>query len=284
MKKYDCNIIQDLLPNYIEKLTSENTNEYVEKHLLECEQCSNIHNKLKNVSDTDNAKNEQFVNYSKKFKFRFNLLKCVVILVFLIFIGNIIRNVVIIESLSAKGEKYKNSTNYYSLYQQYDENDYCVIETYHYGNKYYRTMRTIDKISGELFFAEQKCDGEKVIFYSKNADGDEGIQEIDNGGGIMPVEPRSCLLLEDDNDILTKIRNYILSDIESVTYNGIECYRFTNHCHTAFGVNDDIYINKENGLLVRRTSERLEDEYRDVQDVLFEFDTITEENINELIK
>ena len=56
------------MPNYIEKLTSENTNEYITKHLLECEQCSNIHNKLNNMSNNDETKNEQFINYSKKFK------------------------------------------------------------------------------------------------------------------------------------------------------------------------------------------------------------------------
>lgn len=282
MKKYECNIIQDLLPNYIEKLTSENTNEYIAKHLLECEQCSNIHNKLNNMSNNDETKNEQFINYSKKFKFKFNLLKCIVIFILLILIGNILRNIIIIESLSSKAEKYKNATNYYSLYEQYDENSYCVIETYHYENKYYRTMKSILKVSGEPFFAEEKYDGEKIIFYSKNADGDEGTQELDNGGGILPVEPRSYIF--EDNDIMTKIRNYILCDIKLVTYNGIECYRFTNHSHFGLGANDEVYINKENGLLVRRTSERLEGEYRDIQDVVFEFDTITEEKINQLIK
>lgn len=229
----------------------------------------------------DDEKNRRFINYSKKFKFRFNLLKCIVIFILLIFIGNIVKNIIIIESLSSKADKYKDATNYYSLYQQYDENNYCVIETYHYNNKYYRKMKDIEKISGEQFFAEQKCDGEKVIFHSKNASGDEGTEEI-HDGGIMPVEPRSYIF--EDNGIITKIRNYILCDIESVIYNGIECYRFTNHYHSALGVDDEVYINKENGLLVRRTSERLEGEYRDIQDVLFEFDTITEEMINELIK
>lgn len=281
MKKYECNIVQDLLPNYIEKLTSENTNEYITKHLLECEQCSNIHNKLNNMSDNDDVKKEQFVNYSKKFKIRFNLLKWIVIFILLIFIGNIIRNIIIIESLSSKGEKYKNATNYYSLYQQYDENNYCVIESYNYNNKYYRTMKNIEKVSGEIFFAEEKFDGEKVVFYSKNADGYEGTIEQDEGA-LMPVEPRSYLL--EDNDIITKIRNYILCEIQSVTYNGIECYKFTNHSHFGLGVNDDVYINKENGLIVRRTSERLEEGYRVIQDVLFEFNTITEEKINELSK
>ena len=34
-----CKIIQDLFPNYIEKLTSEETNEYIENHIKECEEC-----------------------------------------------------------------------------------------------------------------------------------------------------------------------------------------------------------------------------------------------------
>ena len=28
-----CKVVQDLLPSYIEKLTSKETNEYIEKHL-----------------------------------------------------------------------------------------------------------------------------------------------------------------------------------------------------------------------------------------------------------
>ena len=32
----DCKIVQDLLPNYIEKLTNEETNKYIEEHLNEC--------------------------------------------------------------------------------------------------------------------------------------------------------------------------------------------------------------------------------------------------------
>lgn len=280
MKNYECNIIQDLLPNYIENLTSENTNEYIIKHLSECEQCSEIHNKLNNISNNDNVKKEQFVNYSKKFKLRFNFLKYIVIFILIIFAINIIRNIIIIENLSFKSEKYKNSTNYYSLYQQYDENDFCIIESYNYDNKYFRTMRNINKVSGEMFLAEEKYDGEKVIFYIKNSDGYEETLEQDEGT-IMPVEPSSYIF--EETNILTKIRNYVLCNIQSVTYNGIDCYRFTNHSHFGIGVNDEVYINKENGLLVRRTSEQSEGKYTDIQDVLFEFDKITEETINELI-
>ena len=36
----DCKIIHDLLPSYIEKLTSDETNQAIEEHIDSCEQCS----------------------------------------------------------------------------------------------------------------------------------------------------------------------------------------------------------------------------------------------------
>ena len=40
MIKNDCKIVQDLLPNYIENLTSKETNDYVESHIEQCKECS----------------------------------------------------------------------------------------------------------------------------------------------------------------------------------------------------------------------------------------------------
>ena len=43
----DCDIVRDLLPNYIENLTGENTNKYIENHIKECENCSQLLNKMR---------------------------------------------------------------------------------------------------------------------------------------------------------------------------------------------------------------------------------------------
>ena len=40
-----CKIVQDLLPNYIENLTSEETNIFIEEHLNTCSNCKNIYEK-----------------------------------------------------------------------------------------------------------------------------------------------------------------------------------------------------------------------------------------------
>jgi len=45
-KEIKCSIVQDLLPNYIEKLTSEDTNQVIEEHLNECADCKKTYNQM----------------------------------------------------------------------------------------------------------------------------------------------------------------------------------------------------------------------------------------------
>lgn len=40
--KRDCSIVQDLLPNYIENLTDEVTNEYIKEHIATCVECQEV--------------------------------------------------------------------------------------------------------------------------------------------------------------------------------------------------------------------------------------------------
>lgn len=37
--KMHCDVIQDLIPSYLDGICSEKTKELVEEHLLECKQC-----------------------------------------------------------------------------------------------------------------------------------------------------------------------------------------------------------------------------------------------------
>lgn len=39
-QKIDCAVIKDLLPNYVEHLTSDKTNEYIKEHLNDCPECT----------------------------------------------------------------------------------------------------------------------------------------------------------------------------------------------------------------------------------------------------
>ncbi|MGI6684106.1 MAG: zf-HC2 domain-containing protein [Bacillota bacterium] len=52
-KELTCGIVQDLLPNYIEKLTSDETNHAVEEHLDICHDCKNVYEQM--VADIGNT-------------------------------------------------------------------------------------------------------------------------------------------------------------------------------------------------------------------------------------
>ncbi len=47
MKSINCNVIQDLLPNYCDKISSKETNLLVEEHLVTCTNCRE---KLKSIN------------------------------------------------------------------------------------------------------------------------------------------------------------------------------------------------------------------------------------------
>lgn len=71
--KLDCKIIKDLLPLYVEKMTSDESNRAIEEHLADCEACKNYHKELvtpttPTVYDVQPAKN--FKTYVKKEKRR----------------------------------------------------------------------------------------------------------------------------------------------------------------------------------------------------------------------
>ena len=46
-----CNIVKDLLPLYCDKLTSADSNEEIEKHLHDCEECSAVYESMKQKED-----------------------------------------------------------------------------------------------------------------------------------------------------------------------------------------------------------------------------------------
>ncbi len=51
MDKIPCEVIKDLLPSYIDSLTSEKTKELIEGHLKDCKECSEALKKMRGESD-----------------------------------------------------------------------------------------------------------------------------------------------------------------------------------------------------------------------------------------
>ena len=79
-EKRDCKIVQDLLPNYIEKLTNEETNQFVEEHLKQCEECKKMHENMKKELEINtNQRDKREVKYIKKFSNKLRILKMVLL-------------------------------------------------------------------------------------------------------------------------------------------------------------------------------------------------------------
>jgi len=64
-----CSVVRDLLPNYIDKLTSEETNSIIEKHLETCQSCSGERDEMMEQTETNLvSQNQDFRKYLNKTK------------------------------------------------------------------------------------------------------------------------------------------------------------------------------------------------------------------------
>ena len=86
--KLRCEIVQDLLPSYVDGLTSDATNEAIKDHLADCVSCRDMYERMKadETSAEENSevmeKEKKEINFLKKIKqkHRLNLMLVVVIL------------------------------------------------------------------------------------------------------------------------------------------------------------------------------------------------------------
>lgn len=120
----NCDIVKDLLPNYIENLTSTDTNSFIENHLKECKECKDLFNTM-NQEITDNIKIDKEILESKDVKFLKNINKKMlkkalvlgiiigIALLIIIYICIVVYRFIIIENLSNKYSSFQQSNNIY---------------------------------------------------------------------------------------------------------------------------------------------------------------------------
>lgn len=134
MNKKNCNIIFDLLPNYIENDVSYDTKDFIENHLKECKNCRKVLEEIKNDDIDNQLKNDKNskieVEKIKKIKRNFKMHKMILIIssiialiIAVILVFNVIYNKI-------------NKTVYDRITEVYEENvniDNCrIIQEYSY--------------------------------------------------------------------------------------------------------------------------------------------------------
>ena len=79
----ECEIVKEMLPNYIEELTSEKTNKFIKEHLENCDDCRKIYESMnvdlsikENVNIDNKKKVKMFKKVNKKIKILSKFCKC----------------------------------------------------------------------------------------------------------------------------------------------------------------------------------------------------------------
>ena len=66
----DCKIVRDLLPSYIDDLTDEVTNEFINEHIADCPECAKFLSQMNGDIKLDVINQEKEIKYLKKIRRR----------------------------------------------------------------------------------------------------------------------------------------------------------------------------------------------------------------------
>ena len=154
-KKEKCKIVQDLLPNYIDKLTSKETNSFVEKHLEECKECHEIiENMKKDFEKERNELNKKTIKYAKKYKRKVKHLWFVILLFILLFISiiAIFRNDILWLIFEKKYEVKHNNRYLIEETLSYDKENKLVEENSIHVNDFKVVLSDLEYTENKLNF------------------------------------------------------------------------------------------------------------------------------------
>ncbi len=69
-KKTECALVQNLLPNHLEGLTSDETNEFIERHLKQCEDCHQLKRILQRPLNPEEQAKADLIEYLRRDRIR----------------------------------------------------------------------------------------------------------------------------------------------------------------------------------------------------------------------
>lgn len=257
MIEKECKIVQDLLPNYIEKLTSQTSNDFIEKHLENCNECKSVaENMEKELKFNSEKREEREVEYFKKYNKKMKLSKKILLLVLsiaLIYVLTVIYKYSILTIIQKRNEESNNSNNryYHSVTQD------TIIEVYKKDGIMKVNLQAVQG-DGDITLWKNENTGEEYVFWN-----DSKIYSKNNGG-IMGISPSSMMTAP---DFLSRLMVAIhpMMFVGTQKYNGTYCYNLKF---------DDVYeiIEKETGHILYTNN-------GGSRSIKYSFDTVTDEDV-----
>lgn len=268
-EKRNCKIVQDLLPNYIENLTNEETNHFIEEHLKECPECQHIfENMQKELKVNTTKRDEREVKYMKKFSGKMKLLKFIILALVIIYVIIVGGRTFIMTSLSEKAKENQSYNNYYAKLYSYQGDTLTITESYNKGEDYLTTMTRVVNNNQIQKIIHYKKGNEQITL--TEVDGKRYIQDSKEilGGQIRPVTYVS-------DGLLANMQYAFIIGIDKTYCNGKECYIIKGDSY-------ERYIDKETGLAVReidKSNKKITRQTDIVVDYKYEFNTVKDSDI-----
>ena len=268
-EKRNCKIVQDLLPNYIENLTNEETNHFIEEHLKECPECQHIFDNMqKELKVNTTIRDEREVKYMKKFSGKMKLLKFIILALVIIYVIIVGGRTFIMTSLSEKAKENQSYNNYYAKLYSYQGDTLTITESYNKGEDYLTTMTRVVNNNQIQKIIHYKKGNEQITL--TEVDGKRYIQDSKEilGGQIRPVTYVS-------DGLLANMQYAFIIGIDKTYCNGKECYIIKGDSY-------ERYIDKETGLAVREIDKSNKEITRQtdiVVDYKYEFNTVKDSDI-----
>lgn len=265
-----CAIIKDLIPNYLENLTSEQTNEFIEKHLQECEDCKNVYENMNIDLDIKENEDKKIIKFFKKINNKMKILKIIIIIIILIFLGIIIRKFFILNKMANLADSI-NYNNYYENITETTERGISKIDYYQNNDNFIFIHTKIDKDNKFTQTIEYRYNGEEYSYTEINGERLETNREIigTNESTIQPMTQYQFL----NTSIIGNIGLSLMpGSVKDSTLHYKKCYL----------INVDNYLNfidKNTGL----TMKEINKDNNSVIDYSYDFGNVNDEKIEELI-
>lgn len=285
-EKITCKLVQDLLPNYVEKLTDKETNQFIEKHLSECKECSlALESMLKEINLDADEKNIKKVSYLQKFKNKMKILKIIIfvilLMIILVFFGIIGKRFLVLKEISDKSQSSDISTNFHVLQYYYIEGNILKMEQFKMENKnkFSYTMETVDGTITQTTYA-QSVDSNGRNSYIGNSYMEKGNKKYvvlnDTLSRELPIEN----VLYSSN-LLDLFKYSVQTTVKTTTFRNRECYYLTNIPAYVGGIYDRVYFDKETGLMIGSSQVDTTQNSATPIETVYEYGTVTEEDFIE---
>ncbi|MDF2541036.1 MAG: anti-sigma factor [Herbinix sp.] len=201
-----CQIVQDLLPLYVEELTSEFTNTEIKKHIEVCVECKSHYNDMKKTIHNENENNQEDlgkeINYLKKIKRNTNQK---------VFIGISIALLICITAIAIKLYVIGFPTDsYYITYMDGDEENVNfggALYDMSYTYKGYRTKMREDGKEEIVIYAALASFWRRDIAFNIDINRKDVKSELYINGNI--VKPDGTVITKLANDLYHAKNKYI---------------------------------------------------------------------------